>query len=429
MIKPLATAVLTWSAKRVLQKQKPIIIAVTGSVGKTSTKEALALVLKTKLNVRATKKNLNTEVGVPLVVLGLENPEHSILGWIEALMKAILMATVMPEAEYPTHLLLEYGLDRPGDIKHLCELAPPTVGVVTAITHVHVSNFPSFDALIAEKAELVKALPSNGLAVLNTDDPIVRKMAKQTQAPVVYYGFGDDAEISASDVSLVTGLPSVMGFVVHDRAHGTSAPMQISDALGEHQVRDALAAIAVGRYFGIDLATAAAALAEYTPPPGRLKPLAGIKGTIILDDTYNAAPASTAAALEVLKAFYPADGGRRIAALGTMAELGSHTEEQHRHIGWKAAEVGVDLLLCAGEPARDIARGAREAGMPENQMVEVKDAEEAGRYLDKEIKTGDVILVKGSQSMRMERAVKDILAEPQRAGELLVRQSEDWLKR
>ena len=429
MFKPIATAILTWSAKRVLAKNEPTIIAVTGSVGKTSTKEAIYVVMKSKLNVRTSKKNLNTEVGVPLVILNIDNPEHSILGWVKALSQAILRATILPEAEYPTHLLLEYGADRPGDIKHLCELAPPTVGVLTAMSHVHVANYPSYDALVAEKTELVLALPATGLAVLNTDDAVVRKMGKKSQAPVVYYGFGDDAEIAATDVKLETGLPSITSFTAHDRAHAVSVEVSLTDALGEHQVRDALAAIAVGRFFGISLDQSVAALATYTSPPGRLKPLAGIKGSILLDDSYNAAPASTAAALDVLKAFHPAENARRIAVLGSMAELGSHTEEQHRHVGWKAAEVGVDLLVCVGQPARDIAHGAIEAGMKQEQIVELADSVEAGRYLDHEVKSGDVVLVKGSQSARMERAAKDILAEPQRAGELLVRQSADWLKR
>ncbi len=434
-MKSLVVAVLTWAAKRVLLLNKPVVIAVTGSVGKTSTKDAITAVLSVRYAVRAGSKNLNTEIGVPLSILGMQNPSRNFYRWGQVLANAVGMA-IRRDQQFPTHLVLEFGADRPGDITHLMKLAQPSVGVVTAISHVHVENFPSFEALVAEKTELVKHLPADGLAVLNADDELVTQMASAGEAAVVTYGFGPDAEIDGQGYQLQTREDdhfeagetlACASFTVHDRRMDERADVVLKDTIGIHQAYNCLAAIAVGKRFGISLPEAARALSEqYVSPSGRLKPLRGIKGALLLDDSYNAAPTSTKSALDVLAQFHPVEAARRIACLGTHAELGSFSEEMHRQIGWKAAEVGVDLLVCVGEPARDIARGAEEAGMKKEQVLTFDTTDEAGAYLDKEIATGDIVLIKGSQSARMERVTKNVLADPLRASELLVRQEPEW---
>jgi UDP-N-acetylmuramoyl-tripeptide--D-alanyl-D-alanine ligase len=185
-----------------------------------------------------------------------------------------------------------------------------------------------------------------------------------------------------------------------------------------------LAAITVARHFGVSDDEILSSLSKIKREPGRMNPIPGIKGSLILDSSYNAAPASVQSALEVLGEFNSAEGARRIAVLGYMAELGKYSEQEHRMIGMRAQEAGVDLLVTVGEVARDIRRGAIEAGLREDQTQHFSNSVEAGRWLDSQIKKGDIILVKGSQSVRMERVVKDIMAEPSRAEELLVRQ--DW---
>ena len=423
-MKQILTLILTWCSRYVLENHKPIIIAVTGSVGKTSTKEAIAVVLRSKFDVRTAKKNFNTEIGVPLTILGIDQPKSKV-GWLKIIFRAILIA-LRHDPHYPTHLVLEFGADRPGDIAHLCKLALPSVGVVTAISHVHVENYPSFEALVSEKTELVRALPVDGLAVLNADEELVEAMSSQTQAEIVRFGFSQEADVDGEGYRLEREPDVVSVFVAHDRRTEEQAEVRLIQTIGIHQAYDALAAIAVGARFGISVAEASEALKRYVSPPGRLKPLAGIKGSLLLDDTYNSAPSSTRAALEVLKQFEPAENGRRIVALGHMAELGAYSEQMHREIGWKVTESGVDLLVCAGEVAHDICRGAEEAGLEPQKIVKVKDAEEAGRYLDGEVRDGDVVLLKGSQSARMEKATRDLLAEPHRANDLLVRQEEEW---
>ena len=190
----------------------------------------------------------------------------------------------------------------------------------------------------------------------------------------------------------------------------------------------AAAVIALGEHLGLDVVDLIASLSKMSSVPGRMSLLPGIKGTLILDDSYNASPAAVRAAIETLADFDPQEGARRIAVLGSMAELGRYTEDEHRHVGFMVAEMGIDILLCVGEAARDIARSAEEAGMKKETVHEFETSVAAGRWLDQELRRGDIVLVKGSQSSRMEKAVKDIMAEPLRAGELLVRQDARWLE-
>jgi len=188
------------------------------------------------------------------------------------------------------------------------------------------------------------------------------------------------------------------------------------------------AAITVAEHLNIDVVDIVSSLSKLSSAPGRMRLLPGIKGTLILDDSYNASPEAVRVAVETLADFDPVLGARRIAVLGSMAELGRYVEDEHRHVGFIVAEMGIDVLVCVGEPARDIARSAIEAGLQAEHVEEFETSVSAGRWLDHNLQPGDVVLVKGSQSSRMEKAVKDIMAEPDRAGELLVRQDTRWLE-
>jgi len=425
-MKKLIQNLIQLKAKRAVAKYKPRIVAITGSVGKTSTKQAIAAVLKTKFVVRSAEENYNNEFGVPLTILGEKSPGRSILGWLKVLLK-----NVKP---FPQVLVLEFGADKPGDIAALCSLVPPEVGVVTPITSVHVENYGSdMEKLAAEKRKLIEALPANGLAVLNGDDERVRGFAMNSKASVVTYGFnssnvqGGELTIETlEDFSFEPGETfATTKFTV--RSKNNNYEVVLKNALGRSQTSAALAALAVGEYFGLTAEEMLPVLAEVGPVNGRLRPLPGIKGSLLIDDSYNAAPASVSVALKVLSHFEPREDRRRIAVLGDMGELGTHSEVEHRSIGLQAAAVA-DLLVCAGEKAKGIAAGAREAGMDNSKIVEFNNSVEAGRFMDSQIKQGDIILIKGSQSARMEKVVKDLMAEPLRASELLVRQYGKWLE-
>lgn len=436
MFKQLGTKILIWAARLVLARHHPIVIAMTGSIGKTSTRQAIALILASRFNVRTAEKNYNTEVSVPLTILNLR-PASTTVGWIRVMGQAVSRA-IFSQRSYPTHLVLEFGADRPGDIGLLVSLARPRIGVMTGISHVHVENYPSFEALIAEKAKIIEQLPADGWAVLQGDDEIVVGLRERSNAPVITYGFGPEAEVDGEGYSLRTREDfsfetseefCSVSFTARYRKNGESAEVVLPNAIGMPQAYAALAGLAVGICCGVSLAEGVQALKHFRSPKGRLTPLPGIKGSLIIDDSYNAAPVSMKAALDVLSLFHPVETARRIAVLGEMAELGRFTEEMHRQIGWKAAEVGIDLLICVGEAARDIGRGACEAGLEPNSVIELASADEAGRFMDKEIKKGDIVLVKGSQRARMEKVIKDIMAEPERANEFLVRQEAEWLEK
>lgn len=422
---------LSWHARRILSRYKPTVVAVTGSVGKTSTRNAIAAVLAQKFRVRSPSENYNNELGVPLTIIGEASPGRALFGWARVLSKAASL-WIAKDRQYPNMLVLEYGLDRPGDIAHLCKLARPDVGVLTAISPVHAEYFASVEALAEEKGEIVRG---SKMAVMNGDDAMV--MAQRGNANAITYGFGEGCDVRGENYRVETrqddpdrsfDVGEEFCSVHFDLVIGEQrAPVVLRNLLGRGQAYAALAAAAVGSRFGLTIDEIVAGLAGFAPQAGRMRPIPGIKGTLLLDDTYNAAPASMSSALEVLRYFTPPEGARRIAVLGKMAELGRYSADEHRLLGLRAAEVA-DLLVCVGEEARDTRRGAVEAGMDDRSVETFANATEAGRWLDFNAKQGDVILVKGSQSARMEKVTKDLMAEPLRAPELLVRQYGKWLE-
>ncbi len=425
--------ILAILAKATLWRYRPMIVAITGSVGKTSTKEAIFTVLRTRYRVRRSEKNYNTEIGVPLTILGIPHCGRNIFKWLFVIMRSV-MRVIIRAHEYPQVLVLEMAADRPGDIAYLTKLAPPFIGVITAIGEipVHVEFFAGPRAVAEEKTKLIQTLPADGFAVLNYDDAILAAMQSRTSAKVIFCGFRDGAHVRIRNYELhVSRAEDVPGISFKLEYAGNSAGVKLSNTFGKQQASAASAAAAVGLALKMSMSEIASALLSYQSPPGRLKLLRGNKQTSILDDTYNASPASTLAALEVLEQF-PAS--RRIAVLGDMLELGSWTEEAHRMIGRRVAQAA-DLFLAVGERMKFALDEVSRAGMkerrqpPESRVFWLATAREAGQKLEALLKAGDVVLVKGSQGLRMERVVEEVLAEPEKAGLLLVRQDKWWLNR
>lgn len=398
-------------AKAILKKYKPVVIAVTGSVGKTSTKEAIFTVLKKSFSVRKSPRNYNTDTGVPLSILGSDRSMPAVLKGFWQL--------VWP-ARYPRIIVLEYAADRPGDIRYLAKHFPPDLAVVTAIGEipVHLEFYKTRRELVAEKSELVKKLKPGKIAVLGIDDPDVAAMQNLTRARVLTYGIENQADVKAGPLTLKTG-PDVSewGMQFKLSTNGKVVPVFAANVIGPHLVYPLLAAAAVAAELKINLLEIVRQIEEFVPVPGRLNPLAGIKNTVIIDDTYNSSPIAAQKALEVLKAL---PGKRKIAALGDMLELGEKTESAHRQIGLAAAELPVDYLVTVGARSKFIAEEAESYGMPKDRIMSFADSDEARLPIQDLIKPGDVILVKGSRAMRMEKIVREIMAEPGRADELLV---------
>lgn len=345
------------------------VVAVTGSVGKTTCKELTATVLGRRFRVLKSEGNLNTEIGVPLTLLGLTAGHE--------------------------RAILEFGMYARGDIALLARVAAPAVGVVTNIGPVHLERLGHLGAIVAAKAELVEALPEDGLAVLNGDDPQVAALARRTRARVVYYGLSPQCDVRAGEV-VSRGLD---GFSF--RLSCPAGAIDVSCPLpGKHHVYPALAAATVGLNEGMGLEEIAAGLAEARPDL-RLRVLPGPGGSVIIDDSYNASPASMLAALDLL-AELP---GRRIALLGEMRELGAEEEEGHRAVGRRAAAVCDRLFVC-GEQARPLAEAASAGGL-EARWLESGEAADA---LRRELGRRDYLLVKASRAMGFEAIVDALVA-------------------
>lgn len=413
--------ILKLLARLVLWKYRPIIIAITGNIGKTTTKEAIYAVLSQKFSCRRSQKSYNNPIGLPLTILGQETQGKSVFGWFLVFLRAALL--IIFPSPYPKILILEMGADEPGGIKNLVSWAKPQIGVLTAIGEipVHIEFFKDRDQLIEEKTNLVKALPKNGAAILNYDFEAVRQMKEQSPAPVIFYGFDQNADVFASDIILSHDIKSPgINFKLNYR--GSMVPVRLTNALGSHQIYPLLAAAAVGIYFDMNLVEIAQALEKFEPPAGRMRLIKGIKNTLIIDDSYNASPTPVLAALDTLAQF---KNGRKVAILGDMTELGPLTEKAHRQIGKRAGEF-LDLLLAVGEQTEFLIDSAKAAGMSEQNIFHFQNADQAKKALQEKIGQGDIILIKGSQAMRLEKIVEETMAEPQKAKELLVRQDALW---
>lgn len=413
-------------AKIVLKKYKPDVIGITGSMGKTSTKEAIFAVLSSRFRVRQNLKNYNNEFGVPLSILGQESGFKSIFRWLRVILSSIKLI-LFRDPSYPEILVLEMGADHPGDIKYLTELAPCKIGVVTGIGPAHLEFFESVEKIIKEKRIIVSHLKPDGFAVLNRDDKEVYSMRDKTKAKVLTFGFKEEADVRAQEDSIIGRGVQIEGINFKLSYRGSTVPIFIPGVLGRQHIFAALAGATVGIIYGMNLVEIAESLKRYKAPKGRMNLVAGIKNTLIIDDTYNASPIPTKKALEVLESIELPEENQKFAILGDMLELGGFSEEGHKQVGQKVAECKIDYLITVGERSRDIARAAFESGMNKDKIFSFKTPEEAGIFVQGKMKQGDIVLVKGSQGMRMEKVVKELMAEPLRACELLVRQDKEWV--
>lgn len=423
LLKRIVVALLVLEAQLLLLRTKPTIIAVTGSVGKTSAKDALYEVLKGHVHTRKSEKSFNSEIGVPLSVLGFESGWNNPLLWLKNLVDGLLL--VLHPGRYPKVLVLEMGVDRPGDMDKLTKWIRPHIVVLTRLPEVpvHVEFFGSPEAVREEKIKLVRALRPEGTFVFNNDDEKVREVAGGVlQQTIGYSRYSPSTFTVTNDETFYEeGRASGVSFTI---THGKEkAVFSVRGSLGVQHTYAYAAAVAVGSIFGISLSDAQKALQDYTPPPGRMRLIPGIKDTLIIDDSYNASPTAVERSLQTLKELTGVK--RKIAILGDMMELGNYSIIEHARLGGVAAD-SVNLLMTIGVRARGYAKGALEHGMNEKKILQYDDAETAGKELQHLIKAGDVILVKASQSIRAERVVEEIMAEPNRAPELLARQSAFW---
>jgi UDP-N-acetylmuramoyl-tripeptide--D-alanyl-D-alanine ligase len=427
-LKKIIAKILEWESRIIIRKYKPKIIAVTGSVGKTSSKDAIYAVISRSVHARKSEKSFNSDIGVPLTILGCNNAWNDPLKWLGNIWQGLSL--IFFRKIYPEWLVLEVGADRPGDIKKITEWLKPNIVVVTkfAKTPAHIEYFKSRNEIIMEKGNLVNALKHDGVLVLNSDDADVFAFKNRTQNKIITYGLLGDAQVRATNYSVYYHEISGEPFGIHFKVEyeGNTLPVRIIGTLGENNIYSSLAALSVGIAMNLNLVECTENLSNYSTPKGRMSLIKGIKDAVIIDDTYNSSPVALHSALETLqniKTIY-----RKIAILGDMLELGRHTSDEHKKAGIAAA-TACDLLVTVGIRSRALAESAIDAGLDEDSVLQFDNSVEAGKFFKTIIKENDIILVKGSQSTRMEKVVRELMAEPERAGDFLVRQDEEWLKR
>lgn len=424
ILKSLVARVLAVLAQAVIRKYRPLIVMVTGSVGKTSTKDAAAAVLRTRYNVRASEKSYNSEFGVPLTIIGAKNPWENPSAWIRVFNEAF--ALILFPSHYPKLLVLEVGADRPGDLARILAICKPDAVVVTRLPDVpvHVEAYASPQAVRDEEFAPAYALQTGAPLIISADDPNAITMAARLSAKITTFGFKEGADVRLEGYSFFEDAKSC-GMEAVLNVAGKTCTIRVPGALGKSQLYAPAAAIAAALALDTPLKLALTGITSYVPPAGRGRILSGKHGSYLIDDSYNASPAAVEEALGALGLLPRA--GRRIAVLGDMLELGRYSAEEHARVGVLAAE-RVDLLVTVGARSRATAEAARSAGMSADDVYTFDSAAEAAPVLEGMVGKGDAVLVKGSQSIRMERIAERLLSNPEDRTQL-VRQENEWKAR
>ncbi len=411
----------------VIRKYNPKIIGITGTVGKTTTKDAIYTALSRFESVRKSQKSFNSELGIPLTILDSDNPGRDMLGWLRVIFDGLVMLVF--KSPYPKWLVLEVGTDKPGDIAMVTKWLKTDITVVTKLSKVpvHVEAFSSPEYLFEEKGNLVKALKPGGLLILNADDEDVMAYKKLSEEKVMLFGQSLGSDVGSVNYEIIYDEKKMPKGVVFGVSFGDSEPIRIElkDTIGEQNISHILVALLVVKYLNFDVKLATSSFKNEQPTSGRMRLIDGLKGSVIIDDSYNSSPVAVEEALKTLKSIKMGRGHRKIAILGDMLELGRYTVDEHKKVGDKVAKV-VNLLATVGIRSRYTAQEALIGGIHEEKVFQFDDSLEAGMFMKDLIKEGDVILIKGSQGVRMEKCVEELMARPEYKEKLLVRQSADW---
>jgi UDP-N-acetylmuramoyl-tripeptide--D-alanyl-D-alanine ligase len=414
---------LGWLSKKVLKKYKPQIIAVTGSVGKTSTREAVYAVVSQRFLARKSSKNFNDLLGLPLTILGATDyPGKNIIKWLKIIGGGFFL--ILIKQKYPKVLVLEMGIDKPGEMDKLVNIAKPNIAILTRIGEAHYEFFKSFEVIATEKAKIGSNLTTQDNFLFNAEDEAVVKAAELSHANKI--GVATSANVGAKvyvshlEEELSSPFKTHVVIVTPEKEYKVSLP-----ALGKTHVQAAVFAVAVGSLLKIETDLIQQGLNNYRPFPGRLNILPGIKHSVLIDDTYNASPEAMEEAIALLVRI---PGAKKMAVLGDMLELGSISDDSHMQIGKRIAGTDINRLVVVGAQGKLIGRGAVDAGFPAEQVVYFDSSDNARVPVQDMIEPDMVVLIKGSQGVRMEKITKEIMAEPMKAHLLLPRQYGKWLK-
>lgn len=444
IFKQLVTVLLSFACRILLWRHRPYIIAITGNVGKTTTKDAVYEVVSKKFHARKSDKSFNSEIGVPLTILGLNNAWSDPLHWawniVVAYKRALFSRT------YPECLVLEVGADHPHDIETLTKWLKPNISIITHIPNVpvHVEFFGSPERLVEEKRFLAKSLRPHGTLIVDADSPysLNTKKVVGKDIKVISFGVSDQSDVRLVESHMLFESSILTGQTLHvswddahvkgralthgqQRAKDNMSIIENIGTIGEHRAQSMLAAIAVGVALTIPREEIIDAIEDMEITKGRMRLLKGVHGSTIIDDSYNASPIATEGAIQTLKKITTQKDGKKILVLGDMLELGNYSNQAHKEIGNKVVG-NADMLCTVGIRARDIAQGAMQNGFDKEKIKQFDSSMAAGKYIREILREDDIVLFKGSQGIRIEKAVAQCLSEDIDPHDALVRHDKVW---
>lgn len=416
LFRSFVVTLLSLFAKVKIFRSHPILIGITGSVGKTSTKDAVVAVLRAKYTVKAPEGGYNSDIGVPMMILNQRSKQDSNpITWLRILLGGFVD---MLKREHMDVLVVEMGVDKPGDMKPLTWLINPTIAVLTSINNNHVAagQFSGEEDILREKSRIAAKQSGKDIFITNNDNTWIAGL-KHTNSKRIRYGEGSTNEYVTSAVR-----GDINGIDFHVHGEGVDDDFHVP-ILGTYHVSVLVPAIIIGLKNGIAVADIQRVLANFQMPKGRMRLLEGVNGSKIIDSSYNASPVAVSQALKLVDDLM---APRKILCLGQMNELGTRSEAAHREVGRLAAQVG-DLFILVGKDTQFIQEELLKNGIPEGQIKYFIDSQQAGQFLRPLLQEGDLVFAKGSQNaVRLERMIKEIMLQPERAAELLARQGPEW---
>ncbi len=394
-------------AVAILKRHKPKIIGITGSVGKSSAKEAIYSVLHNNFKVRKNIENYNNEIGVPLTIIGAKSGGKNPLKWLLVFLKWLFWLII--PIGYPRILILEMAVDHPGDMKYLVEFIPIELAVLTDISLSHLKFFKNVNQIAQEKTLLAKHISKDGIAIFNMDSLLVNDFAQKFVGNFIGVGIENDTAIKASDIHFNYIDDKLNGLSFKFNFQGKIIPFRLPNIIATHQIYAVLIAVAVANYFKMNLLEVAKSLEKFQSPQGRMNLFQGINNSLVIDDTYNASPVSTMAALQTLQSI---SSDRKIAILGDMLELGRQSEKKHQEIIENIlSNDEIDMLVTVGKRIRLAIQIILSKKKISKTIISFDSSQEVVDAIDEKIKINksDLILVKGSRAMQMEKIVKKII--------------------
>lgn len=420
-LKKSVLSILAFLAKRKLKTMQASVIGITGSVGKTSCKDLVAHLLNTHHRILKSEKSYNSEFGLLLTILQQKSGFSSPVQWLIILVKAF--GYTFFNRDRFDYLILEMGVDKPGDMDYLTKIAPPDIAIITAIKPVHLDNaqFSSTEEVFREKKKIVEHMKPNGTAYISLDDKHIKTLTKERDRDLILYSQKTKADVWTTNINQTE---EGLTFTVH---YGDNDDFDAFVPLyGKYQLSIVLPAIIAARETGIPVHQIQESLKGYHLPPGRMSLIEGIDDILLLDSSYNASPEAVKAALHVLDFFGKKRHARRVFVFGNMNELGDYSKKLHQEVG-RHIPGKSDILITVGEDVRYASEKALKNGMPGKHIIECHDAYEAIERYRKIKKSGDIVLAKGSQNnVRLELFVEAFMLRPEEAQDTLVRQGKNW---